>query len=57
MTEKEKQQAGELYNSNDRQLLAERVAADSRDNFLVCGDCDIIICCRNDNTYKYVKLR
>ncbi len=27
MTEKEKQQAGELYNANDRQLLAERVAA------------------------------
>jgi len=27
MTEKEKQQAGELYNGNDRQLTAERIAA------------------------------
>jgi hypothetical protein len=27
MTEKEKQQAGELYNGNDRELFAERIAA------------------------------
>ena len=29
MTEKEKLQAGELYNANDRELLAERAAAKS----------------------------
>ena len=27
MTEKEKQQAGELYNGNDRELVAERINA------------------------------
>ena len=60
MTEKEKQQAGELYNSNDRELFMERIKAKklcAEYNAVECNDfqkreriLDRLVALRGDNT-------